>query len=138
MGFAHAADKLREVNGFDAHSKPFFPECGVHDRAGDAHGCAAHGEVAFAAHEGNGEAAADEGEEFLADVCGDGCVGGGLDVLAVDAEGGEAFLRVSGEGCGEIDCAGALGAVEAPDGFGQVRVHVHRFRAVAPAGGDGE
>ena len=125
LSLAHAADEFREVDCFDAHSEPFFPECRVDDRAGDAHGSSAHGEVAFAAHERDGESAAGEAENFFADVSGDFSVGGGLDILAVDSEGGEAFLRVSGEDSGQVNRAGALGAVESPDCLGQVRIHVH-------------
>jgi len=45
---------------------------------------------------------------------------------------------VCGEGGGEVDRAGAFGAVEAPDGFGDRRGEVDGFATVAPAGSDGE
>ena len=56
--------------------------------------------------------------------------------MAVDAEGGQALLRVRGEDGGEVHRARPLRAVEAPYGLDRVRVHVHGLAAVAPAGRD--
>ena len=58
-----------------------------------------------------------------------------LHVVAVDAEGRETFLGVCRKHSGQVDRAGTLGAVESPHRFGRERVHVHRFRAVAPGRG---
>ena len=135
---AHAAGDLAHVDGLDAHAEPFFPQFGVNDGSGDAHRGTAHGEVTLAAHEGHGEGALGEGEEFFPNISGDLRVTGGLHVLAVNAESRQSLLRVAGDHGGQIDRAGALGAVESPDGFRRVRVHVHRFRAITPAGRHGE
>lgn len=56
----------------------------------------------------------------------------------VDGLDAHAFLGVAGQNSGQIDRAGALGAVEAPDGFRSVGIHIHRFRSVAPARCHGE
>ncbi len=56
-----------------------------------------------------------------------------LDVAPVYPERGESLLGMGGEHRGQIDGAGPFGPVEAPNGLGDQRVHVHRFRAVAPA-----
>lgn len=47
-------------------------------------------------------------------------------------------MGVASENGGEVDGTRALRSVEAPDGFGAKRIHIHCFRAVAPAGGDGK
>ena len=59
-----------------------------------------------------------------------------LHVAAVDAERRQALLGVRREHRREVDRAGPLGAVEAPDRLGRERVHVHRLGPVAPAGRD--
>jgi len=58
--------------------------------------------------------------------------------VAVDAECGQALLCVAGQNGSQVNCAGALGAVEAPYTLNGVRIHIHSLRAVAPAGGDGQ
>ena len=47
-------------------------------------------------------------------------------------------VRMSGEDCGEINRARTFGSVEAPDRFRGLRVHVHGFGTVAPAGRHGQ
>ena len=58
--------------------------------------------------------------------------------MAVNAESGQALLGMRGQHRGQIHGARTLGAVEAPHGLGGEGVHIHRFRAVAPAGGNGQ
>ena len=79
-----------------------------------------------------------EPEQFFLHVLGNGGVVGLLDLMTVDAEGRQALLGVGGQHGGQIHRAGALGAVEAPDGLDGVAVHVHGLGAVAPAGGHGQ
>ena len=45
---------------------------------------------------------------------------------------------MSGENCGEINRAGTLRSVEAPDRLRGLRIHIHGFGTVAPTGGDGQ
>src|SRR5208337_4130774 len=91
-------------------------EVGVDDGACYAHGHGADGEVVLAPHPRGGEARAREAEDLVGDVGGeDFGVLEVLDVVAVDAEGGQALLVVGGEDGGEVDGAGPVGAVEAPD-----------------------
>ena len=138
LALAHAAGDFGHVHGLDAHAEPFFPHFGIDHRAGDAHRGAADGEVGFAAHEGHGEAALGEGEQFFLHVPGDLGVGGGLHILAINAEGGEALLGVAGEHGGEVNRPRALGAVETPHRLGSVGIHIHGLGTVAPAGRHGE
>ncbi len=56
---------------------------------------------------------------FSSHVRGDGGVADVLHVAPVDAEGRQALLVVGGQHRREVDGAGALGAVEAPDRLGQ-------------------
>ena len=58
--------------------------------------------------------------------------------MAVDGEGGQSLLGIGGQHCRQIYRAGALGAIEAPDGLNGEGVHVEGFHAVAPAGGHGQ
>ena len=58
--------------------------------------------------------------------------------MSIDPESGETFLGVGSEYGGQVDSAGAFGAIESPDAFNGHGVHVHSFGAIAPAGGDGE
>ena len=129
---------LHHVDVLVAHAQVVVPELLLDHAAGDAHGDAADGQVGPALHQSDGEAGGRVVQQALADGVGDGVVVGVLDLLAVDAEGGDAELRVAGERRGQVDRAGALGAVEAPDGVRHGAVHVDGLCAVAPAGGDAQ
>ena len=133
-----APGELGHVDHLVAHAQPALEEPRVHDGAGDAHGDRAHGEVRGAAHAGRGEPGPGELQELLLHVGGDAGVAAVLHVPAVDAERGQALLRVRGEDCREVDRARPLGAVEAPDRLRGEGIHVHGLGAVAPARGDGE
>ena len=50
----------------------------------------------------------------------------------------EVPFGMSGEHCGEVYRTGAFCAVEAPHGFGPMRVHIHGLGAITPAGGHGD
>ena len=58
--------------------------------------------------------------------------------MSVDTEGRQPLLCMAREDGGEIDGARTLCAVEAPDALDRHRIHIHRLRAVAPAGRDRE
>ena len=131
-----AAGELGHVDVLVAHAEVGAEEVGVDDGAGDTHGDGAHGQVGLTLHLRDGQAGGRVVEEAGAHVLGDGGVVSVLHVLAVDAEGGDADLGVAGQGGGEVHGAGALGAVEAPDGVRHRGVHVSGLGAVAPAGGD--
>ena len=47
-------------------------------------------------------------------------------------------MCVAGENGGEIDGTRAFCSIESPNGLRAQRIHVHRFGAVTPAGGDGK
>jgi len=130
------AGELGHVDVLVAHAEVGAEEVGVDDRAGNTHGHGAHGQVGLALHLRNGQTGGRVVEEAGAHVLGDGGVVSVLHVLAVDAEGGDTDLGVACQGGGEVHGAGALSAVEAPDGVRHRGVHVGGLRAVAPAGGD--
>ena len=134
----HAADNLHLVYAFAAHAQVVFEEVRVHDGTGDAHAHGADGQIRPAPQGGGGHGGAGKAEELFLHIGRDGLVVSVLDVMSVDAEGGEALLGVGGEDGGQIHGAGTLGPVEAPDGLDGMRVHVHGFAAVAPARGDGD
>ena len=84
------------------------------------------------------EARLHEAQQLDAHVLGDARILLVLHVPAVDAKSGQSLLGIAREGGGEVDRARPLGAIEAPDRFGQQRIRVHDLRAVAPAGRDRE
>jgi hypothetical protein len=133
-----AADEFDHVQRLDAHAEPMLEKRGVDDRSGDAHRSSTHGEVGAAAHRGRGETSADEAQNFLLHVGGNFFVARVLDVLPVNPEGRQAFLRMAGQHRSKINRSRTLGAVETPHGLGGQRVGIHRLRAVTPAGCDGE
>jgi len=131
--FVHAAQDFHLVHALVAHTQISLEKVIIHDGAGDAHGHAAHGQVGLAAHSGHGLGGAGETQDFLGHVGGNRVVVEVLNVVAVDSEGGQAFLGVGGEHGSQIDGARTLRSVEAPHGFRIVGVHIHGFGAVAPA-----
>ena len=134
----HAADDFDLIDRLNAHPQVILDEVGVHDGAADAHGDGADLQIALAAHGGHSDGRAAEAQDLLGDVLGDLSRGGFLHVAAIDTERRQALLGVGGQNAGEVNRAGALGAVEAPDGLDGVLFHVHGFRAVAPAGRHGQ
>ncbi|MEN9991533.1 MAG: hypothetical protein RLZZ224_1235 [Verrucomicrobiota bacterium] len=133
-----ATEELGHIDRFHAHAEVFFKESLVDDRAGDAHRHAAHGEVRLTAHRSDGETGAAEAEDLFLDIGRDRGIARVLDIATVDTKSRKALLGVTGENSGEVNGAGAFRAIKAPDGFGDRRVHVHGFRAIAPAGSDRE
>ena len=133
-----AADNLHFVDRFVAHAQVGLEEVCIDDRSGDTHRHRADRKVALAAHLRYGDACAREAEQFLFHVVGNGLCVGILHVVAVNAECGHSFLVVAGQCCGEVNRAGALGAVKTPNSLGHAVVVVDRFAAVAPARGNGD
>ena len=43
---------------------------------------------------------------------------------------------MTGENCSQVNRPGTLRSIESPDCFGPVRIHIHGFRTIAPAGSD--
>jgi len=128
-----AAGNLGHVNTFYTHAQMLLEEGMVDDRAGDAHRGAAQRQVGLTAHDRCGQAGAGEAQQLLLHICGDFRVPCILHIAPVDAESGQALLVVVGQNRSQVDCAWAFSAVEAPDGLGCQRVHIHGLRAVAPA-----
>ena len=133
-----SADEFGHVHRLDSHAEPLLEEGGIHDGTGDAHGCAAHGQVSTATHGCCGEAGASEAQKFLFDIGRNGIVTRILHVPAVDTKSRQSLLGMRGKHGREIDSAWALSAIESPDRFRCERVGIHRLGAVAPAGCDCE
>ena len=123
----HAADDLYLVNAFAAHAQVVFEEVRVHDGTGDTHTYGADGKIGLAAEAGGGHGALGEAEDLFLNIGRNCLIVGVLDVVSVDAEGGQALLGVGGQHGGQIDSAGALRAVESPDGLRVMRIHIHRL-----------
>ena len=58
--------------------------------------------------------------------------------MAIDGEGWQPLLGMGSQHSGQVDGAGALGAVEAPYRLDGAGVHVEGLAAVAPAAGNGQ
>ena len=110
----------------------------VDQGAGDAHRDVADRKIRLATHRGGGDGSPGERQNFAAYVVRNFGFVFVLHVTAVDAERRQTLLAVSGQYGGQIHGAGALGAVEAPDGLRHGGVHVHRFGTVAPTGRNGQ
>ena len=134
----HAAGELTHVDVFVAHAQVLGPELILDHGTRDAHRDRTHGQVGAPLHLGYGEAADGVVEQPLPHLVGDGLVVGVLHVLAVDAEGGDAQLGVAGERGGQVDRAGPLRTVEAPDGVWDGAIHVDGLGSVCPTGGHGQ
>ena len=130
----YAAENLNHVDPLGADSEILLHEVGICERAGDTHCDRAESAVRLAAHESDRDSAACEAEDLLLDVGGNRRVVHVLNIVTVNRERGKSALCVRSHDGGEVDRAGALGAVEAPDRLGCQRVKVHRLAAVAPAG----
>ena len=136
--FLPAAGEFAHVHLLHAQAQILFQERRAHDGAADAHAHAAHAKVRLAAQRRHCKTGARKAQQLLAHVRRDAAVVRVLHVMAVDGEGGQALLVVRRQRRGQVHRAGALGAVEAPDGLGAQGIHVDGLAAVAPAGGDGD
>ncbi len=132
------AHEFGHVHHFVAHAEIALQEAGIDDRSADPHGDAAHRQVGSVLHGRRRHCGADEGENLVAHVAGDGGVVGVLHVATVDSERRHPLLGVRRQHGGQVHRSRPLGAVEAPHRLGQRRVHVHGLCPVAPARGDGE
>src|SRR5699024_11198988 len=133
-----AADDLGQVAPLRPDAEVFLEHLGAAVAAHDAHGNAAQVDVGLVLHPAHRHGTPGKAQDLFLYVGGDLAVVGVLHIMAVDGEGGQAFLSVGGQHRGQIHRAGALGAVEAPDCLDGVGVHVKGLGPVAPAGGDGE
>jgi len=130
----HAAQKFRHVKGLDPHAEMLLEERLIHNRTGNAHGDPAHAEVGFAAHERGGQAGPGELQQLGLYVRRQALIAAILHIPAVNTERRQPLLGVARQHGGQINRPGPFRAVKTPHGLGNGRRHVHRFRAVAPAG----
>ena len=134
----HAAQNLHQRHILRAHAEVVLQEVGVHDASGDAHAGIAQRQIRLAAHRSNSLGGAGKAQYLLCHIGRDGVIVEVLHVMTVDAKGGQSLLGMCGEHSSQIDGTRALRSVESPHSLRVVRVHVHRLRAVAPAGGHGD
>ncbi|OQA40314.1 MAG: hypothetical protein BWY50_02036 [Spirochaetes bacterium ADurb.Bin315] len=136
--FSYPPLDFTHVHDFGSHAKVRLKEILVDNRAGDSHRHPSDREVALSSHLGDRQTGFGEAENLLLDILGNRGVRRVLNIPAVDAEGGEAFLGVGGKNRRKVHRAGAFGAVEAPDRLDRQRIHVEGLRSVAPARGNGQ
>ena len=93
------------------------------------------------AYYSGGDGGAAEAQQLFLHVRRDGGIVRLLHLVAVDAKGRKSLLSVRSQHGGQVHRARAFSAVKAPHALDGVAIHVHGFRAVAPAGrhreGDG-
>ena len=131
----HATQNLHQRHILRAHAEVVLQEVGVHDGAGNAHAGVAQRQIRLAAHRSNSLGGAGKAQYLLCYVGRNGVIVEVLHVVTVDAKGGQSLLGMCGEHGSQIDSTRALRTVKSPHSLRVVRVHVHRLRAVAPAGG---
>ena len=131
----HATQNLHQRHILRAHAEIVLQEVGVHDASGNSHAGIAQRQIRLAAHRRNSLGGAGEAQYLLCYVGRNGVIVEVLHVVTVDAKGGQSLLGMCSEHCSQIDGTRALRSVESPHSLRVVRVHIHRLRAVAPAGG---
>ena len=92
--FGHSADNFHFVNRFNSHAEIFFKEFGADYRAADTHRNRTDLQIRFTSHRGNRYSRSRETEHFFLHVGGNGSVVRFLNLVSVNAECGQAFLRV--------------------------------------------
>ena len=131
--FGHSADDFHFVYAFHTHTEIFFKEFGADDRTADAHRYRADLQVRFSTHRGNRYRRAGKTQNLFLHVLRNRGIVRFLHFVSVNAECGQAFLRVRCQNRSKIHRARAFRAVESPHRLDRERIHIHRFRAVAPA-----
>ena len=134
----HAADDLDLVHRFHAHAEIVLKEAVIDDRTADTHRDRADLQIGFSAHGGGRNCGTAKAEKLFTHVGGDLRIGGILYVVSVNTKGRKPLLCMGSQHGGKVHSTGSFGSVEAPHALDGVAVHIHRFCAVAPAGGNGQ
>ena len=135
----HTAEDLNLVHGFHAHAEVFLNEPLVDDGTADTHAHRADLEIALPAHCSGCHGCTPEPEQLFADILRNiRHLIAFLHLMTVDTERRQTLLCVGGENGREIDRTRTLRTVEAPHALDGRRIHVHRFRTVAPARRNGQ
>ena len=133
----HATDDFDLIDSFATHTEVILEEIRIDDRTGNSHTYGTDRQVRLAAHQSDRHRCTCKTQQFVAHIGRDVFRISILHFMSVDAEGRQSFLRVSCQyGC-QVNGSRTFGPIKSPDSFHRVRVHVHRFASVAPAGGDG-
>ena len=136
--FLHAAEDFHFIDRLYSHAQITLEEVLIHDGAADSHGDRSDLQIAHAPQGRDGNRRSRKPKQHLLHILRHRLVIRFLHVPAVDAERGKTFLRMGRkDGC-QVDGTGPLCRIQSPDTFNGHGVHVHRLRAIAPAGGDRE
>ena len=128
-----ATQNFDQIGVFRTHSEVVLEEIGIDNRASNAHTGVSKAQIRLSTHHRHSLRGTGEAKNFLSDIFRNRVVVEVLHVVAIDAECGQTLLCVGGEHGSQIDGSRALRSVEAPHRLRIVRIHIHRFRAVAPA-----
>jgi len=124
---------FHQVNGFNTHTEEVFEEVLIDNGTGNAHGNAAHREVGLPFHHSNSQTGFCKTQYFFFYIGGNRGIAGVLYIAPVDSKGRKPFLCVARQNRRQINRAGTLGTIKAPNGFRTKRIHIHGFGTVAPA-----
>ena len=136
--FRHPADDLHLIDRFHPHSQILFDKGRVNDGTADSHTDRPDLQIRFAPHGCHRHGGASETEQLLLHILRDFRVIRVLQIMAIDSEGRKPLLRMGSQHGSQIDGARPLRAVESPDPLDRQRIHIHRFRSIAPARRDGQ
>jgi hypothetical protein len=136
--FVYTTDEFGHVHRLDAHAQVGLKEGGIHNGTGNAHGGASHGQVRLVFHASQGQPSPGELQQPFLHIEWDRFIARVLNVASVDAKGGQALLVVGSQDRRQVDSAGALGTVKAPDSLGCVGIHVHCLCTITPTRCDRE
>ena len=131
--FFHTAQDLCFIHALIAHTEVALEEILVYDTACDTHTLATDRQVTLTAHICHSNGSTCKAKQLFSHVCWDSIVVQILYVVTIDAKGRKPLLCMTSQHCSQVNCTRALCAVETPNSLRPVRVHVHRFRTIAPA-----
>ena len=131
--FFHAAKNFCFVHTFVAHTEIFLEEVLVNDTACDTHTLATDRKIALAAHRSYSQCCTRPTQNLFCNIGRNRIVCDVLHIVSVDAKSRQPLLRMPRQNGSEIHRTRAFRTIETPNSLRPMRVHVHCFRAVAPA-----
>ena len=132
--FRHTADDFHLIHGFHTHSQILFNKCGINDGTADAHADRTNLQIRFSSHSGNRYRSSSEAKQLLHNILRDIRCVRILNIMSVNTECRKSLLRMGSQYTCQIYGSGTLRTVKAPYALDRIGIHIHCFRAIAPAG----
>ena len=134
----NASKYLYQRHILRTHTKILLQEIGIDNTTGDTHASVANREVRLTTHGGYGLSCTRKTKYFLRHIFRYRIVVQILHIMAINAVCRQSLLSVCSKHSSKINSTRPFCAIESPNSFGIIRIHVHRLRAIAPAGCDSD